>query len=79
MERRWSPEAPWTRGKMTPGKFEPMLRAIIGFEVEPRVIRGTRKFNQHKAPADVDASIAGQLGAGREDIAAAIRGLAPSA
>jgi transcriptional regulator len=73
MERQWSPDAPWTRGKMTTGKFEPMLRAIVGFEVEPRVIRGTRKFNQHKAPADVEASIAGQLEAGREDIAAAIR------
>ena len=76
MERRWSPEAPWTRGKMAPGKFEAMLRAIVGFEVEPRVVRGTRKFNQHKSAADVEASIAGQLGAAREDIASAIRGAA---
>ena len=77
MERRWSPDAPWTRGKMAPGKFEAMLRAIVGFEVEPRVIRGTRKFNQHKSAADVEASVAGQLGAGREDIVAAIRGVTP--
>jgi transcriptional regulator len=75
MERHWSPDAPWTRGKMTPGKFEAMVKAIVGFEVEPRVVRGTRKFNQHKAAADVEASIAGQLGAGREDIAAAIQGV----
>jgi transcriptional regulator len=77
MERRWSPEAPWTRGKMSPGKFEAMVQAIVGFEVEPRAIRGTRKFNQHKAAADVDATVAGQQGAGREDIVAAIRAITP--
>ena len=58
---------------MTPGKFEAMLGGIVGFEVEPSAIRGTRKFNQHKAPADLEATVAGQMGAGREDIAAAIR------
>jgi transcriptional regulator len=77
MERRWSPEAPWTRAKMSPGKFESMVKAIVGFEVEPRDIRGTRKFNQHKPAADIDASIDGQQGAGRADIAAAIRDAAP--
>ncbi|MEO6256769.1 MAG: FMN-binding negative transcriptional regulator [Sphingomicrobium sp.] len=77
MERRWSPDAPWTRAKMSPGKFEPMIGAIVGFEVVPRAIRGTRKFNQHKPAADIDASLNGQLGAGRDDIAAAIRGLDP--
>ena len=77
MERRWSPEAPWTRAKMTPGKFNAMVKAIVGFEVEPRDIRGTRKFNQHKASADVVASLGGQAAAGRADIAAAIRDAAP--
>ena len=79
MERRWSPDAPWARGKMTPGKFEAMVRAIVGFEVEPRAVRGTRKFNQHKPARDIEASIAGQLSAGREDIAAAIRRMTPRA
>jgi transcriptional regulator len=78
MENRWSPETPWTRAKMTPGKFEAMVKAIVGFEVEPRDIRGTRKFNQHKSAADVAASVDGQRGAGREDIAAAIRDAAPA-
>lgn len=77
MERRWSPEGPWTRAKMSPGKFEAMVKAIVGFEVEPREIRGTRKFNQHKSAADLDASVAGQLGAGRGDIVDAIRETAP--
>jgi transcriptional regulator len=74
MERRYSPEQPWTRAKMAPGKFEAMTRAIIGFEVQPTDIRGTRKFNQGKSAEDLTASIAGQRRAGRDDIAAAIEG-----
>jgi len=66
------PDQPWTRGKMTPGKFEAMTKAIVGFEVEPVEIRGTRKFNQHKSAEDLAATIAGQKGAGREDIVQAI-------
>ena len=72
-ERRQSPDRPWTRGKMAPGKFEAMTKAIIGFEVDPTEIRGTRKFNQHKAMDDLAATIEGQRGAGREDIVVAIR------
>jgi len=75
MERRWSPEAPWTRAKMTPGRFEAGVRAIVGFEVEPRSIRGTRKFDQHKPAADREAIINGQQTAGRDDIVTAIRDL----
>lgn len=74
-EGRHSPERPWTRGKTEPGKFEAMLRAIVGFEVEPSEIRGTRKFNQHKPGADLEATVEGQRAAGREDIVAAIREL----
>ena len=66
------PEQPWTRGKMTPGKFEAMTKAIVGFEVDPVEIRATRKFNQHKSAEDLAATIAGQKGAGREDIIQAI-------
>jgi transcriptional regulator len=72
------PERPWTRGKMTPGKFEAMMKAIVGFEVEPVEIRGTRKFNQHKSAEDLAATIAGQRDAGREDIIQAIGELAPN-
>lgn len=79
MERRWSPETPWTRAKMTPGKFEAMVKAIVGFEVDPRAIRGTRKFDQHKLAVDRDAIVSGQLGAGREDIVAAIRDITRTA
>ena len=71
-EGRLSPEMPWTRAKMGPDKFEAMTKAIIGFEVDPVEIRGTRKFNQHKSADDLAATIEGQLGAGRDDIVAAI-------
>ena len=71
-ENQLSPERPWTRGKMEPGKFEAMTRAIVGFEVEPVELRGTRKFNQHKSGDDLAATIAGQKNAGRDDIVQAI-------
>ena len=58
---------------MKPGTFEAMTKAIVGFEIDPLEIRGTRKFNQHKAADDLAATIDGQRGAGREDIVAAIR------
>jgi transcriptional regulator len=66
------PEQPWTRGKMEPGKFEAMTKAIVGFEVVPEEWRGTRKFNQHKSGEDLAATIKGQKGAGRDDIVEAI-------
>ena len=74
-ERRVEPESPWTRSKMEPGSFEAMVNAVIGFEVRPSSLRGTRKFNQHKRDADRSATIAGQLRAGRSDIVDAIREL----
>lgn len=73
-----SPGKPWTRGKMTPGKFEAMTRAIVGFEVDPVEVRGTRKFNQHKDREDLEATVAGLQSAGRTDIVEAIRALSQS-
>ena len=72
-EDRFQPDNPWTRAKMDPRRFDAFTRAIIGFEVDPTVIRGTRKFNQHKAAADIEANVRGQSEAGRADIAEAIR------
>jgi transcriptional regulator len=74
-ERRVEPDNPWTRGKMDPAKFDALTHAIVGFEVDPIAIRGTRKFNQHKKGEDLAATIEGQLKAGREDIVSAIREL----
>ena len=72
-ERQLSPDKPWTRAKMGPGKFEAMIRAIVGFEIDPVEVRGTRKFNQHKSADDLAATVDGQERAGRDDIVAAIR------
>ena len=71
-EQQVQPEKPWIRGKMDPAKFEAMTKAIVGFEVDPVEVRGTRKFNQHKAADDLAATIAGQEDAGRPDIVQAI-------
>lgn len=71
-ENEVQPDRPWTRGKMEAGKFEAMTRAIVGFEVDPIAVRGTRKFNQHKIGEDLAATIEGQAGAGRGDIVQAI-------
>lgn len=76
-QERQVSDDPWTRAKMTPGKFEAMIKGIVGFAVDPAQWRGVRKFNQHKPPADIDASVAGQLDAGRGDIAGAIEQLRP--
>jgi predicted FMN-binding regulatory protein PaiB len=62
---------------MAPGRFDAMVKGIVGFAIDPADWRGVRKFNQHKASADIDASVAGQLGAGRGDIAGAIEQLRP--
>jgi transcriptional regulator len=71
-EGKHSPERPWTRAKMDAGKFDAMIGAIVGFEVDPIDVRGTRKFNQHKAADDLAATIEGQRSAGHDDIVAAI-------
>jgi transcriptional regulator len=78
-EHEHSPDRPWTRAKMGPGKFEAMTKGIVGFEVIPDEIRGTRKFNQHKTGDDLAAGIDGQLQAGRQDIVAAMRELSEKA
>lgn len=76
-EARLAPKPAWTRGKMTAGRFEAMLPAIVGFELEVAALRGTVKLNQHKPAEDVDGMIAGLDGCGRADMAALARGVRP--
>jgi transcriptional regulator len=47
-EARLAPKPQWTRAKMTPGRFETMLKAITGFELTIEDLRGTRKLGQNK-------------------------------
>jgi transcriptional regulator len=48
-EARLAPKPPWTRAKMAPGRFEAMLKAIVGFEMSIEDLRGTNKLGQHKS------------------------------
>jgi transcriptional regulator len=58
-EARLAPKPQWTRAKMSPGRFEGMLKAIIGYELGIEELRGTRKLGQHKDEAQRSAAAAG--------------------
>jgi transcriptional regulator len=47
-EARLAPKPEWTRAKMSPGRFEAMLKAIVGYELSIEALRGTRKLGQNK-------------------------------
>lgn len=59
-EARLAPKIPWTRDKMSPGRFEGLLKAIAGFEMRVVEWRGTAKIDQDKADS-VRAGIADAL------------------
>ena len=51
-EERLAPKRAWTRDKMSPGRFEGLVKAIVGFELKIEALRGTRKLGQHKSAGD---------------------------
>jgi transcriptional regulator len=51
-EGRLLPKPPWTRGKMSEGKFERMLRGIVGARMAVERLEGTTKLSQNKGEAD---------------------------
>jgi transcriptional regulator len=59
-EARLAPKIAWTRDKMSPGRFEGLLKAIAGFEMEVAAWRGTAKVDQDK-PDEVRTRIADAL------------------
>jgi transcriptional regulator len=69
-EQRLLPKTPWTRDKMSPGRFDGLLKAIAGFELHITDWRGTAKVDQDK-PAYVRSRVATALGKqGEEQMAA---------
>ncbi len=72
-EARLAPKPEWTRGKMSPGRFEAMLKAIIGYELRIEALRGTRKLGQTKKAQERHASADGVAAAGRPELAALMR------
>jgi transcriptional regulator len=72
-EARLAPKLPWTRGKMSEGRFEGLLKAIAGFEMRVGAWRGTAKVDQDK-PQEVRTRIADALaGRGERDMAKVMR------
>jgi transcriptional regulator len=58
-EARLAPKPAWTRAKMSPGRFERMLQAIVGFELGIEALRGTRKLGQNKREAERAGAVDG--------------------
>lgn len=73
-ESRLSPKTPWHRDKMDQDKFEKMLGAIVGFEMEIEAWRPTVKLGQNK-PEEARLKAADALEqTGRRAIAHMMRG-----
>lgn len=56
-EGKLAPKTPWTRDKMTPGRFETLLRGIRAFEMRVERFEGTTKLSQNKPAAAVEGVI----------------------
>ena len=59
-ERRLLPKPVWSKEKMSPGRYDGLLKAIEGFELTVRDWRGTVKLDQDKPP-EVRARLATAL------------------
>ncbi len=64
-ESRLAPKPAWTRDRMSAARFQTLLKAIAGFEMEVAAWRGTAKLDQDK-PAEVRARLAEALAASGE-------------
>jgi transcriptional regulator len=71
-EARLVPKLPWTSEKMTPGRLEAMLRAIVGFSIETPVLHGCAKLGQNKGATERAGAIAGLRGSGDHSLADAM-------
>jgi transcriptional regulator len=76
-EARLDPKPRWTRDKMSPGRFDAMLRAIVGYELKIEDLRGTRKLGQTKSRAETEGAIAGLEAAGHVEVAKLMRDSSP--
>jgi transcriptional regulator len=51
-EARLAPKPAWTRAKLSPERFNGLLKAIVGYELTIEALRGTRKLGQNKREAE---------------------------
>jgi len=61
-EARLAPKRLWTRDKMTPGRFEAMVRGIVGFRLTVSRLDGVFKLSQNKSAEDRAGVIEGLAG-----------------
>jgi transcriptional regulator len=74
-EARLAPKPPWTRHKMTPGRFEVLLGGIVAYEVALTRLEGIWKLGQNK-PAEARAGVIAALEAqGEREISGLMRDL----
>ena len=77
-----APKRPWTMDKMSAGRSEAMMRAIVGLVMAVAEVEGSFKLNQHKSDADhvaVTRALALQKSAGAQKLSAAMRAMRPQA
>lgn len=77
-----APKQPWTMDKMSAGRSEAMMKAIVGLVMTVEDIEGSFKLNQHKSDADhvaVTGALALQKSAGAQKLSAAMRVMRPQA
>jgi len=74
-EARLSPKQPWTSDKMSPGRIEAMLRAIVGFAIEAPVLSGCAKLGQNKTQDERAGAMAGLRASGNAALADAMETL----
>ena len=72
-EAKLAPKKPWHRDKMDPAKFDKMVDAIVGFEMEILAWRPTAKLGQNKAPAAIERAASELDAVGRRAIAHMMR------
>jgi transcriptional regulator len=77
-EARLAPKPAWTRGKMSPGRFEAMLGGITAFEMTVERLEGVRKLGQNK-PVAAQTALAEALAAVGGESASALARLTGSA
>jgi transcriptional regulator len=74
------PKPHWSADKVTPGRREMLMKAIVGIEMIVETVEGSFKLNQHKADADhvaVASALARQSDAASQTIAARMVALRP--
>lgn len=73
-EEQIAGKRPWTRDKMSSGRFEAMCRAIVPYEMEIASLRGTRKLGQNKSAAEIEGACAGLRSLGVSQMASLMAG-----